>query len=549
MKRFALLWCLVAACLVTAGVGVITYRIETNYLKHNSYFYDSVYYQFYNARLAERLHTESRVSVAWDEWVHNDRHPLRTVPLVLLYPQALTQPLGHLFTFLPSLAVLLSLMAWLIYRRSQSILYSLVGISLFSSLPVLYDATYGVGVYWLEWQAAAWAGAAGICLLLALHRQADRFSGLGWISGFALCAVAAVLSRYISAMFVFISCSPLFGYYLWKSRQRLKAIVFPLGIILGLAGYFLITHAESNLHFYSTYGYALNQTLSASATFIVTGLISFVQRWFPIGCLLALIISVVISWRQWRWSELLLIGWLGVGPLALLLALKSVGAVHPLAYSLVGLVLTALVPMSWPQSLSRLRFVSIAGVAIIVLVLTQQHGQTIGQLQAQTTSTQKQFDQTLAQAVAQIPDDTIVWNGFFEEYTWIPAMENYYQTGKLYLPAGHPFFNAHLSAWQGDYPGLSDQQIAERVYAGTNQWVDVAVVLADATPVHTGEWMTNPTSQAVSEYVTTRMATDPQWERVFTVDSFYGTLIGYRNLKPNPDNYPLALHVDPAVRP
>ena len=233
----------------------------------------------------------------------------------------------------------------------------------------------------------------------------------------------------------------------------------------------------------------------------------------------------------------------------LLLALRSVGAVHPLAYSLVGLVLTALVPVSWPQSLSRLRFVSITGIAVIALVLTWQHWQTIGQLQAQAMTTQKQFDQTLAQAVAQIPDDTIVWNGFFDEYTWIPAMENYYQTGKLYLPAGQPFFNAHLSAWQGDYPGLSDQQISERVYAGTNRWVDVAVVLADATPTHTGEWMNNTTSQAVSAYMTKQLAQDSNWEQVFTVESFYGTLIGYRNLHSDPENYTLTLHVDPAVRP
>ncbi|MBI4407847.1 MAG: hypothetical protein HY565_05120 [Candidatus Kerfeldbacteria bacterium] len=542
MKRFALLWCIIAACFVTTGVGVLTYKIESNYLAHNSYFYDSVYYQFYNARLAERLHTESRLTVAWDEWVHNDRHPLRTVPLVLLYPAALTQPLGHLYTLLPSLAVLLSLMAWFIYRRTRSLTYSMVGIALFASLPIFYDATYGVAVYWLEWQAAAWVASAGLCLLLAYQQRR-------WLIGFALCVVAAVLSRYIAAMFLVVTCAPLFLLYLKHSRKRWSDLAWTFGIILVLAGYFLIAHVQGNLYFYSTYGYALNQSFGASAHFIVTGLITFVGRVFPLACILALVVSIIMVRRQWRWLEFAQVAWLGIAPLLLLLALRSVGAVHPLAYSLVGLVLIALAPISWPQVQSRLRWISIIGVGVVVMVLTYQHWQSMTTLQAQATTTQKQFDQTLAAAVAQIPDDTIVWNGFFDEYTWIPAMENYYQTGKLYLPAGQPFFNAHLSAWQGDYPGLTDQQIAERVYAGTAQWVDVAVVLADASPTHTGEWMDNTTSQVVSAYMTEQLIQDSNWERVFTVESFYGTLIGYRNLDAHPENYTLTLHVDPSVRP
>lgn len=542
MRRLAWLWCIGAACLVTIGVGVLTYNIETNYLAHNSYFYDSVYYQFYNARLAERLQTESRLDVAWDEWVHNDRHPLRTVPLVLLYPAALTQPLGHLYTLLPSLAVLLSLMAWFIYTRTRSLTYSIVGIALFASLPIFYDATYGLAVYWLEWQAAAWAATASLCVLLA-------FGNRRWLIGFALAASAAVLSRYIAGIFVFVMCAPIFLAYLKQSKHRWSDLTWTLGIITVVVGYFLITHASGNLYFYSTYGYALNQTFTASANFIVTNLSVFVGKGFAAACLLVFIVTIVMAWKQWRWSQFVMVTWLGISPLLLLFALRSVGAVHPLAYSLVGLVVTALVPVAWPATVSHWRWMSVVGSIVVVVFLTQQHWQTIGQLQTQPTATQKQFDQTLAAAVAQIPDDTIVWNGFFDEYTWIPAMENYYQTGKLYLPAGQPFFNAHLSAWQGDYPGLTDQQIAERVYAGTRQWVDVAVVLADASPAHTSEWMTNPTSQAVSAYMTEQLAQDDQWERVFTIESFYGTLIGYRNRQPHPDNYSLALHVDPIVRP
>lgn len=556
MNKTYAVWCLIIAVVLTAAVGWTSYRLEANYIQHNSYFYDSVYYQYYNARLATRLETDSRWTVAWDEIAHNDRHPLRTVPLVLLYPAALTQPFGHLFTFLPSLAVLLGLMSWLIYRRTQSWLYTAVGTGLFCVLPIFYDVTYGVAVYWLEWQAAAWASAAGLCLLLALHNQTAKQSALHWLIGFAICAAAATLSRYIAALFVLVSCAPLFGWYLWKSQQRLKEVLVPLSIIMVLAGYFLISHFQANAHFYSTYGYALNQTIASAVTFIVAGVVRFVtvpgifHFLFPIVCLALLIMTVITTYRHWQWQAFCLTAWLGIGPLAFLLLMRTVGAAHPIAYSLVGIVLTAVAPITWPAVRGQIwHWLGVMACAVVVIIFSRQLLLQLTTPDAGIISAQKQFDQSLAAALAQVDDDTVVWNGFFDEYTWIPTMEAYYQTGQLYLPAGQPFFNAHQSAWLGDYPGLTDQEIAERVYAGTNRWVDVAVVLADASHTHTGEWMDNTTSQVVTAYMTDQLAKDSNWQQVFTVDSFYGQLIGYRNMASDQSNYSLLLQASPTVRP
>ena len=79
-------------------------------------------------------------------------------------------------------------------------------------------------------------------------------------------------------------------------------------------------------------------------------------------------------------------------------------------------------------------------------------------------------------------------------------------------------------------------EIGERVYAAANRWVDVVVVLDNPTRVdavfsRVNRHADNPCSRFVARYVAGRVATDPQWQRVFRVESRdYGGVSGYRSL-------------------
>jgi hypothetical protein len=142
---------------------------------------------------------------------------------------------------------------------------------------------------------------------------------------------------------------------------------------------------------------------------------------------------------------------------------------------------------------------------------------------------QKALDLSLAQVLAS-HGDGLVWNAYFDEYTWIPTVETYYRHGTLVLPAGQPFFHYFEEHWAHEYPGYTPEALARRIVDGNNRLVDIAVVFDDPGDADTNAWMTNPHSRAVSRMVAYAVRTNPSWEKVTTVQSSrYGRLAVYRN--------------------
>jgi len=542
-------------------LGMAVYA-QTLFQKNNAYFFDAVYYQSYNAALAQRLQTESRFSVALDEWLHNDRQPLRTAPLALLAPSLLSNPYGHLITTGLTLTLLLVLVGYVVYSRRQSLWLALGAQILLTAVPLYYDSYRGIANYWLEWGAALWLGCAVCFLLLAIDFPKQQ----RWIIGFALSAAAATLSRYIASMFVATVCIVPFGFYLWRrwqlQRQWRDVIVgaaLPLCIILVSAGYFLLAHLSSNIAFYRDYGYAINQTFTSSWQFIHTSLLVMwqltgrVQYLFIYTSLVVLGLNLILTLRRQTIGQWVVALWISLAVPVTLLGLRTVGALHPLIYGLFPVIVASVAPAQ-EMTLNRWKkFLHIGIVALLVFVaavsLAQQRWKIIT-LAGQTLSPEKYFNQQLVDGFAQVDDSSIVWQGYFDEYSTIPTMELYYATGQLALAAGQPFFNRQITAWQADYPGLTKEQVAERVYAGTGEWVDVAVVFIDPDQGRLNGWMLNDYSRQVADYMARTLPTDPQWEKVFTIESpFYSTLVGYRNLSPRSDNYEVRLRTPAIVRP
>jgi hypothetical protein len=162
---------------------------------------------------------------------------------------------------------------------------------------------------------------------------------------------------------------------------------------------------------------------------------------------------------------------------------------------------------------------------------------------------QKEFEVALANLLSN-EGKKIVWNAYFDEYAWIPTMEAFYRFRQLPLPAGQSFFNTHKSAWQADYPDSALDKINERIYAASNKWVDIALVMADPETAETNSWMTNSYSRSVSKFIADKIPIDQNWERIFEIKSRkYGVIAGYRNRSTQGKGYPLVLRNDPKVRP
>jgi len=556
-----LIWLLLVAVLLTGITSAAITQIQATYLQRFPLYYDSVSYQFNNARLSVRVAREGRLSVAADEWLHNARSPLRTAPVVLLAPGMLTLPVGHMATVIPVLLAFLGLLGWTVYRRTDSPLYAIGAMGLFCGIPGVFFTTSGLGAFWLDQPAALLAASAVLCLLNSAQGR-----DLRWLAGFACFAALTALSRYVAAVYLFVVCAPLLAVFLAARGVRERGIVRPVlvpilviaAVVGALAGYFLVAHFARNSYFYSNYGYALNGGVRASWVFVeyyLTNLLSGAVGLLLLSTLLIYIVQHRGELRA-RLGELLASLWIAGGLLAYIVVVQQVTlAVHPLWYLLPLLLIAAVTPftISRPNQQGRrtldLMGTLMLGAGVALGVQTYNQQLLFASQPSEAVQQYKYLDIELGKALDAI-GQPVVWNTYFDEYTPIPTMEAFYRSGKLHLPAGQVFFNAHETAWRADYPGLSAEQISQLVYAATRRYVDVAVVFSDPATAMSAPQLDNDVSRAVAQHMASSIRDDAGWTLVRTFDETpFGGLAVYKNSASNGAAYEAVLRDDGSVRP
>ncbi|MEP0783654.1 hypothetical protein NDI33_07900 [Trichocoleus sp. DQ-A1] len=532
------------AFFLTSVIGFITIKIEQAYLENYSYFYDPISYSLQNARLYVRLANEGRLGLAIQEWLVNNRHPLRTVPLILFAPSLLANNVGHVATVLPMLFIFLGLLGWTVHRRTDCTPYAISCMALFCAIPGIFHPRLGLSAYWLDLPAAILIGGAALCLL-----NSSGGRSLKWLVGFAVLASCATLSRYIAAAYAFVICVPVLAGYLIQRWRRegapVKTILLPLcviGITTGLlAGYFLISHLKSNLEYYTVYGYALNRSLLASTTFVIHFLVDYlfgIPGTFILGTIC--LVNLVLFWQDIsrRWKDLIISIWYASSViLFLVLVLRAGEGGHSTMYAVPLIFFAVVSPVTISQNWSNHRVLVRLSAMLISVALLLGGRATLDNYSFAThpypeAKELKALDVALAQELIRA-GGSVVWSSYFDEYTYIPSMETFYRYGKLPLPA-NKLFTVHESYWSGFYPNLSANKLSERVYADTTQQVDIAVVFNDPGRAETNTWWQvkpSPKTRLVAKYVAEQIRNDPNWKQIFVLESpQYGTLAGYRNL-------------------
>ncbi len=542
--------------LILAGlVGYIAIQLEQIYRQNYPYrSVDPVYYSYYNARLYVRLSYENRFSLAAQEWLENERHPLRTVPLLLVAPSLLAQPQGHMATSLPMYAILLWVMGWTVYRRTQHLFYALAIITLLGATKYLYNGDSGLAAYWLDPPMSFLFGATALCLVNSRGRD------LRWLAAFAVLAALTALSRYVAAGYLFFVCAPLLAYYLarrwWQERNIWQTVILPAGIVAAiimlLAGDFLLTHFSGVMGFYSSYGYALGHGIQESLARVIRTFSTTVSADWLWVLLAMAVFNLFLIWRNKTrdWENLIVSVWLSIAPFLLFgVILRVVGAKHLALMAVPQLLLLCSAPMFWQASSERrARWAMSVAACLILCAAVMLTGKSIYQNYNVAThpSLQDRRDKIFEDALVQLlqaEGHPIVWNFYFAEYAWKPSMVSFFQSGVLPLPAGQVFFNEHLTAWQADYPGLNPDQVFERIYTATTQWVDIAAVLAEPQQAMQAEWLVNDYSRIVAAQMSARLAQDPNWEKIVELESgLYGRVLVYRNLTSNGSAYKQAFY-------
>jgi hypothetical protein len=545
----------VAALILTGLIGYVSIRIEETYRQNYPYrSLDPVYYMYYNAKLSVRLLDETRLNVAVDEWISNDRFPLRTVPLILFAPELLARPYGYMATSLPMFTIMLWMMGVTVYRRTRHILYSLAVISLLGATSYLFNLEYGFATYWLDTPMSYLFGAAVLSLVNS------RGKSIPWLVAFAVLASFTVLSRYIAVMYILFISAPLLVYYLarrWRvERNFWKAVALPVGIIaviiLSLAGVFLFRHFSNVLGFYTSYGYALGFGIQESLIWVLSNFVTMVSsKWFWLLMSIAGVNLFLIFRSQIRdWENLIISLWLATGVLILFgVIIRTGSGVHVLPTAVPLLVLALCAPVQFREPWKHYTYLGMTVVACLIIISTVNlAGRSIDQ--AYTTALNptpidqddKQFENALAR-ILQSENRPLVWNVYFAEFAWKPTMVSFLRSKILPLPAGQPFYNEHLTAWEADYPDLDPYEVADRIHIASTKWVDLAVVLSDPQQAVNAEWLANDYSRIVAAEMSTRLAQDDNWEKITEISSQqYGLVVLYRNLNSNGAAYEEVFH-------
>lgn len=552
IAAWALLATLFAACLSIA--------LERRYLDHHPYFFDAVSYSFYNAKLYQRLQDFGLQQVVFDELSNNNRHPLRTVPLLVLAPNLLAHPFGHMATSLPALFVFIFLLGRTLYVRCRRLLPAVAGSSIVVLLPGLYAPTSGIAAYWLDLPAALLIGASVLALL-----NSDDGRDLRWLVLFVVLGSCAAFFRYVSVAYLLFATVPVFAWYLvarvMDEGNWLRSAITPLVVVVGsaivVAGPYLFWHVESVGEFYRLYGYALDAPYDVAALALWGSFTQFVRHaGIIVGGMLigvGVILGIAALWRRRiALASLFVPVWLAVATPVFLVLIVKTSAIHTVSYAVILLLIAVTVP--WVSFTNRpgTALGRVGVVMLLVLVAGWSGYYRSTWMKAAQPSEEESETKVLQTAIADRLvrfGPRIVWSAYFDEVSWLSSLDAFYRYGVLPLPLGQDHvFSIHETVYKGNYPGWSMHDINMALAYNANRWLDVAVVFD--RPEDAEKYLPNAYSRSAARYIAESIRQDPEWVKEFELETArYGRLVGYRNRTPGRGNYDAVLSGRADLRP
>jgi hypothetical protein len=546
------IWALLSSLIA----GYLSVSLEKRYLNNHPYFFDAVSYSFYNAKLYQRIQEVGQGTVLQEELSNNNRHPLRTLPLVMLAPLLLAHPFGHMATALPALFVFIFLIAYTIYKEARQFLPAIAGSFTAILLPGLYNPVSGIAAYWLDLTAAFLVGSAALALL-----NSNCARDLRWLAFYAVLGSLAAFARYVSVAYLLFATMPVLLWFLFNEvrvkHNWLRSVILPVIVVAGvsliLAGPFLFAHLRSVSEFYSVYGYAVGVPLKISS---VAALVSLKEFIGPAGFLAIMIVSctwLYISKSNGRIdaSALLVRVWLFFSiPIFLIIIIKT-SAIHTISYAVILMLVALVIP----------RFSSVSGNggggipswANLIVLLVMAAGwvgyYTSAWKQSANPSSDAAETKALQTKIADLVagyGKKVVWNAYFDEWSWIPSLDSFYRHKVLPLPLGQDYvFSIHESVYRGNFPGWSEQKIYAALEKNANEWVNIAVVFDN--PDASQHILPNLISQGAARHISEFVKNSPNWKKVFEIHTAkYGLLAGYFNSNARLDNYDLVCLLPPA---
>jgi len=549
--RRELLLLLLLACGLAVFVGLINGEIENRYLRHNVFFFDPVAYLNEYRVLGEAVEEQGRMAVAWEE-LKSGVMPGWTLPLILLAPERLKGQTGHLMALIPMMAVGLWAIGWWVMVRWRSCGAGVAAIFLAALVPGYFHPMYGLGAFWLDHGAGFPAVAAIVVALVWMER-----GGWGWLVGFALLALWTVSVRYVAAAYLLAIGGPVIGMgciRLWRTAGWKRALG-ELGILTGAMAVlvlpFLVSRLEGRMAHYdaNSFGY---KGVWESLVYAYACFVEYVGiAWLVVGGL----VVAGFCWfgRLQRWLGWWLPFWLANGMLLFLGFSMQIGEAGQSTFFNVPFLVLALfaVPVrDRASAVTRLLEVGRGSVRLTATLpaLAMAGALAVGSFslasawKATAATDPAQFGRTLLYRsllwhLQQRPESTrvaLLYENTELEGPRLGAEVRHRLDRELLLPrAAHLY---HLEGlWEREFPGETPESVLEAMQLALVEEVDLAIAYAEPgqaleeryTDFHA---FRNAYSERVSAGLAEYLATSPDWEAVFEVESAaYGPLVGYRN--------------------
>ncbi len=538
----AMITLLIASLLLTCLITFASARIEWKYIQNYPHFYDPVCYNLNNAKLWLDVQQHGRFAVAWTEALSNIRHPFRTVPAILLAPDLLAQPLGHLFTAMPLLFAFLFLLGTSVNAYSRSVWMAMASLCLFCSVPILFDAKLGFAAFWLDLHAALAMASAAICLL-RFQASAQR----KWLVAFAIFATITSLSRYSATFYLVVLALPILVLALTQhfciKRSFLRAVLVPVltlsALLLPVAGVFVISHYQANIHYYKTYGYAFNVTIIKSVAWTFYALVVSVSpliltALFTLSCFSLLQafltepkhrLNRILSFLASVWCPLSI-------AIFLCVIVRATDGIHPTLYIIPLLFLPAFCAFPAGKVLrpiaQTILCTTILCLAISVGTRADRVNYSIARRPTPFQIQQKRIDKRIAEL---LNASHACRYAIFNTESTMPTLEAFYAAHTYPI---HPskFFTVHEGYWKGWFPKASSDEVAQAVCRHLPE-LDLAVVQKDPADVLRNPSVDNDYSRKVATSVAEKLPLDPNWILIDVLtDAPNGPLAVYRNRTP-----------------
>ncbi len=506
--------------------AALIYYLQTNYIDNHSLYWDPVAYQYYNIKTflfyQENGFTKTIIYIFNNVSVN----PFYHYSLLLINPNLLATPTGHIYINAFGLAIFTLLYSILIFSNSRSIMFTFAMTLAFILLPGNYSNYNGLGAYFLDFPSSLYFSSSIILLLLY---NKNKIYKLMYFS-FILLGVS-VLMRYIAIIYALILYAPIFFLILtknWNSiKKNLLHILIPISIFLILTLPFLFKHLKVNYFHYTELGY---NYFTIKESFIY--FLEFLRLYFSLKFGLALFIITGVGWffskksmHNQIWINLILFA---VVPILLIVILKTKNAPHAFSF-FVPIFFIGLGNLIGP--IKHFKKNALISIICMLLIIIASSFYRIHNYYKESNKTDENLalDNFLVNEIESLDQNYVLWDTFFFEYAEIPSVHSFYQTNYLPQCLGNKVFTVHEKYWQALFPDMNKFEIYISIINLIKNH-DMVVVFKNSRDAD--KYLNNEISIYIASKIAMYVKESENWELSNNfVSKKYGTLSVYNRVK------------------